>query len=159
MLFVFQKTQQIVKLLSSKDVFAENDLCLLVKGTLLASPKLNVASDAFTKFEKLARAAVPTFTSLQVEQMYILSLVFSHSHTTELVLQRLGFGSAQDTAMLIRCLEALFFLLQMGEANAQDSLLRWTETVIEAFFLQLSVFGGQQDEAELDYAMELIERI
>ena len=61
--------------------------------------------------------------------------------------------------MLIRCLEALFFLLQMGQAGSQEALLKWTETVIEAFFLQLSVFGGQQDEAELDYASDLIERI
>ena len=73
-------------MLLSKDVFTENDLCLLVKGTLQATPTLNIASDTFTKFDKLARAAVPTFTALQVEQMYILSLVFSHSHTTELVL-------------------------------------------------------------------------
>ena len=41
-----------------------------------------------------------------------------------------------------------------------DALLKWTETIIEAFFLQLSVFGSQeQAEDELDYATDLIERI
>jgi len=42
----------------------------------------------------------------------MLSLIFAQSHETELVLQSLGFGKADDTNMLIRCLEAIFFLLQ-----------------------------------------------
>ena len=39
-------------------------------------------------------------------------------------------------------------------------MLKWTETVIEAFFLQLTVFGGNSSHSdELDYAAELIGRI
>lgn len=51
-----------------------------------------------------------------------------------------------------------------GELKGKNEtqLLKWTETIIEAFFLQLSVFGGQSTsemEGELDYAQDLIERI
>ena len=99
-------------------------------------------------------------TSNQVCQLYVLGLIFSQGHETELVLQSLGFGKPQDTTVLVRCLEALFFLMQGQGSDA--SLLKWTETIIEAFFLQLSVFGGQSTtemQGELDYAQELIERI
>ena len=61
--------------------------------------------------------------------------------TTELVLQQLGFGTHQDTVTLVRCLEALFFLM-CGDSASAPELLKWTETITEAFFLQLSVFGS-----------------
>lgn len=38
-------------------------------------------------------------------------------------------------------------------------MLKWTETITEAVFLQLSVFGGATASEDLDYAEELIERI
>lgn len=85
-------------------------------------------------------SAIESFKPKQVQQMYILSLIFDHSHTTELVLQKLGFGTHQDTTVLVRCLEALFFQLQF---SFSDELLKWTETIVEGFFLQLSVFGSQ----------------
>ena len=47
----------------------------------------------------------------QVNQLYMLGLIFGQGHETELVLQSLGFGSLADTVVLIRCLEAIFFLL------------------------------------------------
>ena len=63
--------------------------------------------------------------------------------------------------ILVRCLEAIFFLAQR---NLDQELLKWTETVTEAFFLQLSVFGGQNASdphltEETSYAEDLIERI
>jgi len=84
----------------------------------------------------------------------VLSLVFKHRHSTELVLQQLGFGSLQDTIVLVKCLEALFLLLQ---TQSSAELLKWTETVTEAFFLQLSIFGGEgarnaRIQEELSYA-------
>ena len=64
-------------------------------------------------------------------------------------------------------MEAIFFLLQMGSGESDEqenaSLLKWTETIIEAFFLQLTVFGvsdgNNSNSDELDYAADLIERI
>ena len=79
-------------------------------------------------------------------------------------MQQLGFGTHQDTVTLVRCLEAIFFLM-LGDTPSAE-LLKWTETTTEAFFLQLSVFGSQNPSeqssamvAELEYAEELIERI
>lgn len=81
--------------------------------------------------------------------------------SSELILQKLGFGAVSDTVILVRCLEAIFFLMQ---ADFNQELLKWTETITEAFFLQLSVFGGQSAgdalvDEEMRYAEDLIERI
>ena len=80
------------------------------------------------------------------------------------MLQKLGFGGAESTSVLVRCLEALFMQLQI---DSSQELLKWTETITEAFFLQLSIFGqegGQTGDIEaqleeLSYAEDLIERI
>ena len=67
-------------------------------------------------------------------------------------MQKLGFGTVSDTTVLVRCLEALFLLLQ---CNFDDLIIKWTETIVEAFFLQLSVFGSQNGEGsndDIDYA-------
>ena len=73
-------------------------------------------------------------------------------------MQALGFGSPSDTLTLVKLLEALFFTLTITGQQTEE-LLKWVETVTEAFFLQLSVFGGNTAEEELNYAYELIEKI
>lgn len=117
-------------------------------------------NDSFTQFKKDALAGVPSLMANQLRQLYMLSLIFAQGHEAELVLQSLGFGKQADTTLLIRCLEAVFFLMQGDRKSQREAqLLKWTETIIEAFFLQLSVFGGQSTSAsqtemeeELDYA-------
>ena len=54
---------------------------------------------------------------------------------------------------------------QQAITTNESELQKWTETIIEAFFLQLSVFGNTpemqsaQAQQELDYAEQLIQKI
>ena len=90
---------------------------MLIRHTLTASddnPIARLNNEGQSRFHEEARAGVPSMSETQVNQLYILGLIFAQSHETELVLQSLGFGSPSDTITLVRCLEALFFLLQLS---------------------------------------------
>ena len=93
--------------------FSEPDLTCLIRRVIggggSAGAMTKLASE---KFMRDVRRAVPSISENQANQLYVLGLIFGRQgHETELVLQSLGFGSPADTVILIRCLEAIFFLL------------------------------------------------
>ena len=59
-----------------------------------------------------------------------------------MILQNLAFDSSADK-VLVKLLEALYFSLLLKSA---EDLANWVETVVEAYFLQTSLFA--QDKSE-----------
>ena len=73
----------------------------------------------------------------------------------ELILQSFAFDQTANK-LVVKMLEALYFCLLLNSATQLSS---WTETVIEAYFLQTSLFMTQKMDDDYSYEHDLLERI
>ena len=72
-----------------------------------------------------------------------------------MILQNLAFDQSAN-AILVKLLEALYFSLLLK--SAQD-LTNWVETVVEAYFLQTSLFAQDKSEEQCSYEHDLLDKI
>jgi hypothetical protein len=80
--------------------------------------------------------------------------------STELFLQAMPFGNKEAQSLLTAFFEAMYICLLANKA-CEANLTQWTETLVEAYFLQNTVFAGAEEvDAETDdYMLDLLDRI
>lgn len=66
-------------MLVSGDSFSEADLVSVIKQTLSSEATLNMTGSAFSEFKAKAKLAAANFSELQVQQLYVFSLVLAQS--------------------------------------------------------------------------------
>ena len=62
-------------------------------------------------------------------------------------MQSIQLGTPSSLDLLQRLLESLYTTL-IVENRAEENLIRWTETIVEALFLHASLFGDGKDLSE-----------
>jgi len=70
------------------------------------------------------------------------------------------FGGKEAQSLLTAFFEAMYICL-LADRVGETNLTQWTETLVEAYFLQNTVFAGADDvDAEADdYMLDLLDRI
>lgn len=74
-----QKSTQAEQMLVSGDSFCEADLVSVIKQALSSEATLHISGSAYDQFKLTAKQAAGSFTELQVQQLYVFSLVFTQS--------------------------------------------------------------------------------
>ena len=73
----------------------------------------------------------------------------------ELILQNFAFDKSANK-LVVKMLEALYFCLLL---NTAAQLSSWAETIVEAYFLQTSLFSAQKADDDYSYEHDLLNRI
>ena len=83
--------------------------------------------------------------------------MFNNFSQTELVMQAISFGTQAARRLLVAIVEGLY-VATLNNLNDLQTLYAWTETLVEAVFLDTTVFS-RTENADESYLLELLERI